>query len=269
MGGSFARALRGFRDCVITGWDIDPEITALAQNLGVTDRAGASLTKAVEDADICLFCAGPQGILDGVAQCAGVFKAGSVVSEICGVKTQLSQMIAQMLPDNVRYIGLHPMAGKEIGGFHNSDANLFKNAGFILVPPENCDEDALSLMRELSLFVGAGRVVVNNAREHDALIAYSSDLPHIAATALVRSYPENLTLAHTAGAFRDCTRIADIDAELWAGLLSLSGPHLLSQLDAYIKNLQEVRSALAGGDSAALRDFLQIAGDNKRRIKTL
>lgn len=269
MGGSLAYALRGFRDGTIIGYDLRPDVTGKALERGAIDIAADNAAQAVRHADLILFCADPAGILKGVEECADAFRPGAVVSEICGVKARLAGSIPSLLPEEVHYIGLHPMAGKEVGGFDNADPKIFRNAGFLLVPPEEYDKDALELLRELSLYVGAGRVEVNTPEEHDAIIAYSSDLQHVAAAALVAHYPEKLTLAHTAGAFRDCTRIANIDADLWTELLMGNREPLLPCLDAYIVSLTVVRNALDQSDEEALHRFLDTAGHNKRRIQSL
>ncbi|MCL2031503.1 MAG: prephenate dehydrogenase/arogenate dehydrogenase family protein [Oscillospiraceae bacterium] len=269
IGGSLAYALRGFRDCVLVGYDIQPAVTLQAKMYGAIDIAAGSAEQAAEQADLCLFCANPTAILDGIANCRVFYRKGAVVSEICGVKEELARTIPSLLPEGVRYIGLHPMAGKEVGGFVNAERGLFKGAGFILVPPENHDPNALALMRELSEYVGAGQVIVNTPAEHDDIIAYSSDLPHVTATALVSRYPQALTLAHTAGAFRDGTRVANIDADLWTDLFSRNRKPLLYHLDGYIDTLYALRDALSRNDKEAIRGFLNSAQRNKRRIQDL
>lgn len=269
IGGSLAYALRGFRDAVIVGYDAQPEVTLQAKVYGAIDVAAGSAAQAVGQADLCLFCADPTAILAGVEDCRVFFREGCVVSEVCGVKGEMAQRIPAILPKGVHYIGIHPMAGREVGGFVNADAELFKGAGFILVPPETYDVDALVLMREMSAYVGAGRIIINNAELHDDIIAYSSDLPHIAATALVARYPGELSLAHTAGAFRDCTRIANIDADLWTDLLTRNREHTLFHLGEYIDTLSAVYDALNRDDKEALHGYLTSAQRNKRRIQTL
>lgn len=270
MGGSLAYALRGFRNGKIIGYDLRPDVTARALDSGAIDIAADSAANAVSQAELCLFCADPAGILQSVEECtaAAAFKPNAVVSEICGVKSEMVQKLPAMLPKGARYIGMHPMAGKEVGGFGNAEAKIFRGAGFILVPPESYDANALELLRELALYVGAGRVIVNTPEEHDEIIAYSSDMQHIAATALVADYPEKLTLAHTAGAFRDCTRIANIDADLWTELLMGNRGPILPWLDTYIRNLTAVRDALLTQDEGALQSFLSKAGQHKRRIQS-
>ncbi len=186
-----------------------------------------------------------------------------------GIKRDILAFIDENMPGRLRYAGLHPMAGKEIGGFANAQAAMLRGAGFIIVLPEQADERAAELVRELSRYVGAGRIVTNEGGEHDAIIAYTSDLMHIAANALCAEYPKNMTMAHTAGAFRDCTRIARLDAELWTELLLGNAENILEPLRAYIGSLKRFEAALAGGDEAALRELLRTGTENKEKMLRL
>jgi prephenate dehydrogenase len=270
IGGSLAYALHGFRpNMVIIGYDIDPETTALALAHKAVSRVAPSPEAAVQEADLTIFCSSPSSIFDNLGKCLPRCKNGSVVTEVCGVKQAISAFITEHLPPGVDYIGLHPMAGKEVGGFVNAEAALFQNTGFILIIPENCRPASVALLEELSHYVGAGRVVRNGAAEHDAIIAYTSDLMHIAATMLCADYPANMTMAHTAGAFRDCTRIAQIDAALWRELLLDNADNILPPLEQYIQNLSALREALAANDGEALQALLQRAHDHKVTMKTL
>ena len=275
MGGSLAyalrgpRALRGFRDAVIIGYDANGDTAARALQAGAIDTAAASLGEAVADADLTIFCTFPDAIAADMQTCAHCFKDGSVVSDICGVKGEIFGLIDTLKPEGVEYISLHPMAGKECGGFANADGSLFKGAGFIITPPPNHSESAFALIHELCEYVGAGRIIVNAADEHDSIIGYTSDLMHIAATALCQSFPPNMTMAHTAGAFRDCTRIATIDAALWTDLLTKNAEHILPHLERLVASLSGFRDSLKNGDNAAIHSFLERAYNNKKEMMSL
>jgi prephenate dehydrogenase len=270
MGGSLAYALRGFRNSFIAAYDADEEIRRLAGEKKAVDHYAPSLPEAVKDADLVIFCSSPSSILHNMEASLADFKPGALVSDVCGVKRDIAALAAEKFPDHVDYIGLHPMAGKEVGGFINADPLIFKNAGFIIVlPPRAYQEKHLRLLEELSLYIGAGRVAVNRTGEHDAIISYTSDLMHISAAMLCAGYHPGMTAAHTAGAFRDCTRIAQIDPDLWTDLFLRNAENILEQLDRYRGSLSVFREALAAGDSDALHSLLQKASRNKELIMTL
>ena len=172
-------------------------------------------------------------------------------------------------PARLRYIGIHPMAGKEVGGFVNASSEIFKGAGFIITPPDDPNPDALAAIREMIDYIGAGSVVVNTPEEHDSVIAYTSDLMHIASAMLCVDYPGNMTKAHTAGAFRDCTRIANLDARLWTELLAGNMSDIIPWLDRYIDGLAQIRTALNSGDKESLHSLLELAAVNKKKMLEL
>jgi prephenate dehydrogenase len=265
IGGSLAKALRGFASS-ICGFDINKDVLREALELNVIDRAGENLRDAVSGADLIIFSSNPETVVCNMANSFEYIKSGAVVTEICGIKKEIIEFVEKNMPQNINYAGLHPMAGKEVGGLANSDADLFKDAGFIIIPSKNSQKETLRLLEELSLYVGASRVIVNDAKTHDKIIAYSSDLPHVVATAMCRDFPPEITMAHTAGAFRGTTRVAKIDAALWRELLLKNAENIIPFLEIYIKNLSEMNVALKKGDGDFIYDFLKTACENKIKI---
>lgn len=269
MGGSLGYAIRGFRGCLRIGYDLNPSALAQALEQGAVDVSAGSCAEAVKNADLSIFCAKPSAVISEIKKAAAFFKEGSVVTEICGVKSGISERIPGLLPAGVHYAGLHPMAGKEVGGFINADEKLYQNAGFIIVPPKDSKPEAVDLLRELSEYAGARRVEVDTPQTHDRIIGYTSDLMHIAAAALCESYPRDMTSAHTAGAYRDCTRIAEIDPALWTELLLENAAHALPHLEAYIHALESYRDAMAERDRDRLYKLLDRSLQNKKEMKLL
>jgi len=189
-----------------------------------------------------------------------------VVSDICGVKTPLYEKIMPLLPDNIDYVGVHPMAGKERDGYENAEAALYRGRGFLVTPTEKSTATGVALMEELAGYIGAARVQAVTPREHDEIIAYTSDLMHIAAAGLC-AHPHPATRPiFTGGAFRDCTRVADINAGAWAELLMDNRENTVAALDQYMSDLHAIRDALENRDDDALRGILAQAGENKRRL---
>lgn len=272
MGGSLAYALRGFRDCFIIGYDIDAETIEKALKSKAVDKIALSVKEAASESDLIIFCTSPHNILEDIKNNAPYFKKGSVISDICGVKKDILALVSEIsgeFAEGVDYIGIHPMAGKEVNGFCNADPAIFKNAGFILIPPEKYKyrESSLELLKDLSAYVGAGKICINSAEEHDKIIAYTSDLMHIAAAALCVDFPQNMTMAHTAGAFRDCTRIANIKADLWTDLLAENSDNIIPHLELYINNLVNFKNALALNNQEFIYSFLNTACINKKEMQ--
>jgi prephenate dehydrogenase len=158
------------------------------------------------------------------------------------------------------------MAGKERDGIDNADPAIYRDTGLILCPMPGAKPESVDLMRALAAHIGATRLALCHCDRHDAIIAYTSDLMHIAAAGLCMDFHPDMRAAFTAGAFRDCTRIADINAAAWTELLLANASNTQATLDTYIKRLQSVRDALADRDEKTLFRLLEQAGRNKREM---
>jgi prephenate dehydrogenase len=268
MGASLAGALRGFRGAKIVGADILSDVRAKTKSAGLADEAYANAGDAIDGADLVVFCVYASRILKLIEENRARFKDGAVVSDICGSKSRLYAKLRGVLPARVDYVGVHPMAGRERDGFENADPSMYKNSGFIICPLPESRPESVELMRELAAYIGASRVAVSPPDEHDSIIAYTSGLMHIASAGLCVEYHPGMTSAFTAGAFRDCTRVADINAAAWTELLLDNRAHTLSRLDGYIGSLQKIREAIASSDEKSLSALLERAGKNKREMLT-
>lgn len=269
MGASLAGALRGFRGARIVGADRRPEVCRLALEAGLVEQAQPDPGLALEDADLAIFCLYARGIPEIIRGNLSRLKPGLVLADICGVKKQLYPALKELLPPSVEYIGLHPMAGRERDGFENADPTLYRNCGFIICPVESTAGPTIQLMQDLARHIGAARIAVVSPEEQDEIIAYTSSLMHIAAAGLCLDFHPQISSAFTAGAFRDCTRVADINAEAWTELLMDNRPATLDRLGKYMAGLESFRRALEDSNEVDLRNLLESAGRNKRKILQL
>ena len=266
MGGSLAYALAGFKNSIITGADTNENTRRLALEKGAVKEVFDEPRDAVKDADIVIFCTPPEAILTAFDELKNDFKPGATVTEICGVKRQIAKKAAETLPKNVTYIGIHPMAGKEVWGFENADPAIFKNCGMIITPDENSTEAAEKTMRELALHIGAARIAVAPPGEHDRIIAYTSDLMHASASALCADLPDGFDLAFTAGAFRDCTRVAHLDPNLWTQLFLENADMLTLAIEHHINNLETLKKAIKTEDRDELFTLLTKTSQTKKGL---
>jgi len=269
MGASLAMALKGFKNARVIGTDIDENICRQAEGDGAVSAAYTEPDRVFEQSGLLIFCVYAHHIPALLETHAKHLKPGYVVSDICGVKGPLYERIMPLVPEGVAYVGAHPMAGKERDGYGNAEAGLYRGCGFVVIPTERSTPESVALLRELAEYVGAARVAEAGPGAHDALIAYTSDLMHAAAAGLCVHPHPGFDLAFTAGAFRDCTRVADINASAWTELLMDNRGKTAAALGTYIEDLQAIRMALMNGDRQALHALLQLAGDNKRKMKNL
>ncbi len=267
IGGSLAYALQGFRGGIVIGCDIDPKVRQAAVKSKAVSVAYEDAGDAIDGADLVVFCAYPNTILHLIQTHRGRFKSGAVVSDVCGIKTALSKEMVSCLPPEVDYVGGHPMAGKEVEGFANASPDLFQDTGFIITPAENAKPQSVALVREMAEFIGATRITEASPKEHDSIIAYTSDLMHIAAAGLCLDYHPDMNRAYTAGAFRDCTRIACITPELWTELFLANRENTLKEMDRYIESLSRLKDAIEQEDTQTLYKLLATVRENKQTMQ--
>ena len=221
----------------------------------------------VADSDLVFAALPPSVAIDWIRAHAGDFKAGAVVVDTCGIKGPICDAFA---PDAASrrwtFVGGHPMAGKEVSGFANSDADLFRRASMILTPYPKTPAAILGALRGLFADLGFARVVVTDPARHDAMIAFTSQLCHVVSSAYVR---EPLALGHdgfSAGSFRDMVRVGAPDPQLWSELFADNREALLPVLDRFLGRLQDFRAALAADDRPALARQIEEGVAAKARL---
>ena len=266
MGASLAGAIKGFKNASITGVDSSEAVLKKALADKLVQTATTDISVAVATADLLIFCVYARYIPALLKKCAGDIKPGAVVSDICGVKTDLYNKILPLVPKDISYVGVHPMAGKERDGIENADPALYKNSSMLICPTEFSTDEGKKLLADMANYIGCARIKECDYKTHDAIIAYTSDLMHIASAGLCVNYPPQMDLSFAAGAFRDCTRIANINAEAWTELLLENRENTLHSLDEYLEGLNSMRAALADNNPEELARLLTLAGDNKREM---
>ena len=258
-----AYALRGFKNARISGCDINPYTRQKALAAKAVDEVFDTPRQAIKDADLVILCVYPELITKIINDNRDEFKQGAVITDVCGVKTKLAKEIEQILPPSTTYVGGHPMAGKETDGFDSASPELFGMCGYIITPIKSSTQYGINLVTEMARFVGATRLTTATPEEHDSVIAYTSDLMHVSAAALCLDYNKKMNRAYTAGAFRDCTRIANINPQLWSQLFLENKDFLLEELDGFISSLTDFRDAIQNNNKNRLENMLSTVRENK------
>ena len=265
IGGSMAMALRGFEDFEIVGVDTDPATLDFAAAHGVADRLTSDGAAAIADADVVYLCLHPRNIVDFLNAHRLDFKSGSLVTDVCGIKTAIVDAAA-VLPDEVDFIGGHPMAGKETSRIFHADGKLFRGAHYILTPRPGHRPEHLELLRRIAAYIGCRDVVETTTQKHDAIIAYTSQVMHITAVAVCDDPDLFECRGFEGGSFRDCTRVAALDVPLWTQLFSMNASALTKVIRNLEDNLRAYREVLEEGDTAALTQKLAWSADRKRHM---
>lgn len=194
------------------------------------------------------------------------FKDGGIVADICGVKEPIERVVYSK-KRNYRYVGTHPMAGKEVSGIQNASSDLFQGANMVLTSCDHTDEEAYNLLKEMTLDMGFGRIVECSAVKHDKKIALTSQLAHVVSNAYVKSEEIDGCIGFTGGSFQDMTRIAAVDEAVWTDLYFYNRKNLLRELNALISHLSQYSDALENVDKEKLRELLKEGRFLKEKMK--
>ena len=265
IGGSLAMALLGFEDFEIVGTDVSPAVREQAADKGAGDRVVPDPGPELPGADVVVLCQDPAGITGFLAKHRNRFKPGSLITDVCGVKTAVMEAAA-CLPDGVDFIGCHPMAGKEVSGIANAEAGLFRNTHFIVTPGPRSTGEHVALLRRMAAHCRFGDVIETTPERHDAMIAYTSQLMHVIALSVCDNDELFACQGFEGGSFRDCTRVAALDPAMWVQLFTLNAPALTQVVRALEERMGQYRKAMESGDVEGLRAMLARASDRKKRI---
>lgn len=263
IGGSIARRLRGFHDCTIAAYNRTAETLLLAKQDGAIDEGFSDAGDAMDGADLIILCLYPQLNVDMVKNNLSRIKKGAVITDVSGVKGFMTDELTKILPDSVDFIGAHPMAGREVGGYKSSTDTLFNKASFLITPTKQNNPENVALIRELAEYIGCKHVVTTTPEEHDAVIAYTSQLMHVVAVALCDNPMIERSTFFSAGSLRDCTRVAIINAEMWSELFVENKDALAERIDEMQNSLEKIKNAVKNGDRDKLEEIMKHATSQK------
>jgi prephenate dehydrogenase len=270
IGASLGRALlsRGLAGEVI-GFDQAPAVLEAARGLSAISRGALTLAESLSGSQLVILATPAEAAVRLLPEVALLADKGSIISDVCSTKRQIVQA-AERLPAELSFVGGHPMAGSEKDGCRALDEGLFEDAVYVLTPARNGDPAVLETMKTLVRQLGAKPLVLE-AGEHDELVGAVSHLPHLAAAALVRTLERKsgqrqkyLTLA--AGGFRDTTRVAMGNPEMWKDICLSNRENIDRLLTDYIRELTHLRLLTLFGDEEALTVFFRRAREFRRKF---
>ena len=256
IGGSMAKAIREKTSHSVYGYDKDAETMLFASMSGAVN--GALMDENLPECDLILIAIRPDLAVEWVKDHAAKLSKNTIVVDLCGVKRAVVKEIAPLADQyGFRYIGGHPMAGKETAGFTNSASHLFDGASMILTPDEKTDLPLLETLRDLFYEIGFARLTFSTPEEHDRIIAYTSQLAHVTSSAYIKSPESQKQSGFSAGSFRDMTRVARLDENMWTVLMMDNADYLSEQVDNLVAQLQKYQKALHDRDAETLRELLK------------
>jgi prephenate dehydrogenase len=255
LGASFALALKKNGLCrSITGCGRSRENLLRAKKRNIIDSFEQDPAAACKDADLIVLSTPVGSFPDLARTIAPVLKNGAVLTDVGSVKGALVREIEKIIPENVYYVGGHPIAGSDRSGIDSADAELFNKAKCIITPTENSEPAALEKIRDLWKAFGS-EIVTLAPEEHDRIYAAVSHLPHLIAYAMVNTVADmdKSYLDFSGKGFMDATRIASSSEELWKDICLLNRDNLLEALSVFQKNLDKLDRYLKAGNADSLR----------------
>ena len=265
MGGSLCKAIRRYTDHTVLGMDLDEKTLEKALEQGAIHEIGTAET--LSEADLAIVCLYPEGTIRFLLDNGERFRKGGLVCDICGVKSAVVKAASGPLNRlGVRFVGCHPMAGREFSGFDYARADLFDGASFILTPDEHTDPSAVAELEAFARSIGFGQTVTAPPEEHDRIIAATSQLAHVVSNAYMKSPTLQKEAGFSAGSYLDLTRVAKLNEDMWTELFLENPDNLVSEIDTLMENLKLYRNAIASGDSETLRALLKDGREKKALI---
>ena len=243
MGGSYAQKLSAL------GFEVGALVRrqqtldyALAH--GLIAHGQTEVTREyVSQFDLVIFALYPKAFVAWVEQYRDCLKPGAVVTDVTGVKRCVVPAVQELLfPEGVEFVPAHPMAGREVYGVENSDCRIFSDANFIITPTERNTPEGIELVRTLACILGFRHIAVLSPEEHDEMIGFLSQLTHCIAVSLMTCKDSEKLVEYTGDSFRDLTRIARINEEMWSELFMENRDVLLAQMDLFLNTLRKTYS---------------------------
>ncbi|MBO4339279.1 MAG: prephenate dehydrogenase [Clostridia bacterium] len=263
IGGSFARSLKEMTNHKVLGADISQKALYAAKLLNVID--GELTGENIGKCDIVLVSLYPEKAVEYIKENAKKFKKGAYVIDCCGVKRFVCESLLPVAEKNgFVFLGGHPMAGTQTWGFEHSRSSMFKGAPMIITCFEKLDISELEELKNFFVSLGFAKLQLTTPDEHDRIIALTSQLAHVVSNAYVKSPTAKKRMGFCAGSYRDMTRVADLNDEMWTELFLENRDYLAEEIDFLADNLKKYSKALKNNDADALRRLLEEGKEGKR-----
>lgn len=264
IGGSFAKAYHAAGEKVLAK-EIDKSVLGFAE---LSDDVDGELTKEnIKECDLVLVCVYPQAVVDFLAEMGPYIGKHPVVIDCCGTKrVPMVEGVKIAEKHGFLYIGGHPMAGTQYSGFKYSKENLFKGAPMVIVPPEFDDIVLLNRIKELLAPAGFRKITVTTAEKHDEMIAFTSQLAHVVSSAYIKSPTALAHKGFSAGSYKDMTRVAWLNPQMWAELFLDNSDYLINEISLLIDNLTDYKNAIESGNREELIKLLDEGRKRKEEV---
>lgn len=264
LGGSYARGLteKGYYVEAITKKqeDVDFALEHEMIRVGTTEVDEQMIRKA----DIIIFALYPTTFIEWIEKYGDLIKPGTLITDVTGVKGCIVEKIQNMLPPLVEFVSAHPMAGREVFGIENSDESIFYGANYIVVTTRRNTDEGIEACKRIGEILGFGRISELSPEAHDEMIGFVSQLTHCIAVSLMTCYEHGHLERYTGDSFRDLTRIAKINENMWSELFLMNKEPLLRQMDLFMDEFNKLRTSLIEENREDMMEMMRCSTERRR-----
>ncbi len=259
IGGSYAQGLSeaGFEVGAIDRKQTSIDF-ALEHGFIKHGRTGAD-PDYIKDFDLLVFALYPHIFINWIKENQQYIKSGALLTDVTGVKSGLAEEIQSVLRPDLEFIGAHPMAGREVSGVENADSKIFVGANYIVTPTEKNSKEAIGVCKRLGKVLGFKMISELTPEKHDEMIGFLSQMTHCIAISLMVCKDAAEMAEYTGDSFRDLTRIAKINDEMWSELFLINKKELVAQMELFEKHFEKLKKSIEDGDRETMREMMRLS----------
>ena len=265
MGASFAKRLSPQKDKTIYGIDQNEQTIQTALELNIIKEGSTNPGKLIKKCNLIILALYPTMIKPWIVENQQYLESGTILMDISGVKTNIVEPVQAILREDLELISIHPMCGRESRGIDFAQADIFDNANYIIVPTNKNPPKAIEAAKQLGKDLRVKNISILSCEEHDRMIGFLSQLTHVIAVSLMNTHDNSHLVEYTGDSFRDLTRIATINEDLWSELFLLNKDILLDEIDQFLDATKHFRDSLEKEDIDEMKRLF-IQSTNRRKL---
>lgn len=265
MGASFAKRLSPQKDKTIYGIDQNEQTIQTALELNIIKEGSTDPGKLIKKCNLIILALYPTMIKPWIVENQQYLESGTILMDISGVKTNIVEPVQAILRKDLELISIHPMCGRESRGIDFAQADIFDNANYIIVPTDKNTPKAIEAAKQLGKDLRVKNISILSCEEHDRMIGFLSQLTHVIAVSLMNTHDNSHLVEYTGDSFRDLTRIATINEDLWSELFLLNKDILLDEIDQFLDATKHFRDSLEKEDIDEMKRLF-IQSTNRRKL---
>ena len=259
LGGSYASCLmdNGYQVYAID--TNESSINYAIKNNIIIDGTTKVEKEFIEQFDLLIFCLYPKVFVEWITNYQQFIKTNAILTDVTGVKSYIINELNNILRNDLEFIGAHPMAGREVYGVENSKKDLFVGANLIITPTTSSTEKAITIVQEIGQILGFKNIVNLSPEEHDEMIGFLSQLTHCIAVSLMTCKDSKHLVKYTGDSFRDLTRIARINENMWSELFLLNKEELLKQMNEFEEQFNKLKQTIENEDVETMKEIMRLS----------